>query len=279
MLLALSTLGCPELSLAEAAALAEGAGYAGLELRSAPGATVEVAAPAGMRRQWRQALARSGIHPLSVASYVRLCDPEVDDAAVVLAGIGELRLAHDLGAEWVRVFPGAPRGEPTDPALEERAGRRLAELAAAAAHLGVRVALETHDSHRTADDVLRLVRTPECDGVAIVWDVLHTWLGGEVPTETARLLRDRLGYVQVKDVAARDDLTPVPLGTGVVPLALTLTAAQGLTEWVSWEYERVWYPEVAGLDVLAEPARRWLEGVIAAGDPAKEDPWRSPAAR
>ncbi|MDQ1049072.1 sugar phosphate isomerase/epimerase [Streptomyces sp. V4I2] len=47
---------------------------------------------------------------------------------------------------------------------------------------------------------------------------MHTWLGGEQPSSTYVALSSFLGYVQVKDIASADDTTPLPLGSGVLPL-------------------------------------------------------------
>lgn len=265
MLLAVSTLGCPELSASEAANLAGAQGYSGLELRSGPTATVSTAASSTDRRNWRQTLERVGVQALSVASYIKLCDVEHDDDDVVGQGVAQLRLAHDLGASWLRVFPGGTRDVSLRRDTEARAGRRLAAIVAASDGLGVGVALETHDSHPTAREALRLLEAPGCEQVAVIWDGLHTWLGGEDPDDTARLLAGRLAYLQVKDVAGRDNLAPLPLGEGVLPLRhqLALVRDHDLTSWVSWEYERAWYPEAPSLDDLGEAARRWIAAALA----------------
>lgn len=265
MRLALSTLGCPELSLPEAAALAARQRYSGLELRSGTEATINTSASGGERQRWRHALDSAGVRALSIASYVKLCAAEADDADVVVAGLAEVRLAHDLGAAWVRVFPGGRRGVPVPAAVEVRAGRRLAAIVSASEGLGVRLALETHDSHPTARDVLRLLSADGCGPVSVIWDALHPWLGGEPPTETARLLGDRLAYLQVKDVASRDALAPLPLGAGVLPLRECLARVRELdpTGWVSWEYERAWHPEAPSLAELGDAGRRWVSNALA----------------
>lgn len=266
MLFALSTLGCPELSLTEAATLAAAQGYSGLELRSGPEATVQPTASVGDRRRWRSELDRHGVQALSVATYVRLCTAEVDDTEVVDAAMAQVHLAHDLDAPWVRVFPGGVRGGPVDPEADRRAGRRLAAIVAASEGLGVGLAVETHDSHPTARDVVRLLAADGCQQVAVIWDVLHTWLGSEEPEDTARLLTGRLAYAQVKDVAARDDLAPLPLGDGVLPLhhCLALLRDRDPAGWVSWEYERAWNPDAASLELVGGPGRRWLADALAA---------------
>lgn len=260
MRLALSTLGCPELSLSDAAVFASREEYSGLELRSGPRGTIDVTATADDRRRWRAALAAVDVQAVAVASYVKLCDTQVEDAIVVEAGVAEARLAHDLGAPWLRVFPGGTRGVPCAPDVEKRAGRRLAAIAAGTEELGVTVAVETHDSHPTAHDVLRLLDASGCQQVSVIWDALHTWLGGESPEDTSRLLGDRLAYLQVKDVASRDDLAPLALGAGVLPIARCLALIRDADPdgWVSWEYERAWHPEAPSLKDIGVAGREWM---------------------
>ncbi|MGA8113358.1 MAG: TIM barrel protein, partial [Actinocatenispora sp.] len=121
------------------------------------------------------------------------------------------------------------------------------------------VLLETHDSHRRAADAARVVAgAAERSGVSgpdgvplgVVWDVLHTWLGGETPARSAELLRPWLGYVQLKDVASAADTTPVATGDGVLPLPAVLAELRryGYAGWVSLEYERAWHPEIPPLE-------------------------------
>lgn len=265
---AFSTLGCPELGLAQAAELAASQGYSALEVRSGPRAGVQADAPRAQLRRWRRQLDQSGVLALSVASYVRVCDGTVDDETLVEQGLAHLRLAHELGAPWLRVFAGAPRGIPVSEEVDERGRRRLRQLLQRGGDLGVRIALETHDSHPTARDVLRVLDSDDLRDVEVIWDVLHTWLQGEHPVSTMRRLGPRLAYVQVKDVASRDDLTPLPLGSGVLPLhAVVRLAATAQVPWVSWEYERAWFPDVAPLTEVGELARRWL-GKAAVDRPA-----------
>lgn len=260
MRLALSTLGCPELTLAEAADLAHRHGYAGLELRSAPGATVEAGASLHQRAQWKNELHRAEVEALSIASYVTVCDTQVEDETVLETAVDHARLAADLGAHWLRVFPGGPRGGPPDPTVDAIGGRRLAAIVAATAHLGVGLALETHDSHPRGQDVLRIIDATDGAEVGVIWDVLHTWLADESPQETSSALGSRLAYTQVKDVASAEDLAPLALGAGVLPLRASLAAVPDLmSSWVSWEYEKVWHPEAPALADLAGPARRWLD--------------------
>lgn len=262
--LAFSTLGCPEADLNAVLDLARRHGFAGVELRAAPDQPVHVGLGHAERQRIAYRMQEAAVTPLSLASYVKVAAPDPPDQDVVDDGIAHLRLAADLGALFVRIFPG---GDPdtADPAGQDRrAARRLAALAPVAADLGVALALETHDSHRRAADIRRVLDHPGCEGVRVVWDTLHTWLGGETPKQTWELLSDRIGYVQVKDVPARDDLTPVLMGTGALPLpeVAAVLAAGHYTGWVSWEYERAWHPEQPSLAELGGRAAEWMRGTF-----------------
>ncbi len=267
--LAFSTLGCPEAGSTDVLDLARRYGFDGVELRAGPDQPVHTGLSDAQRQRVTRQLRESGVTPLSVASYVKIAAPGPSDQEVIDDGTAHLRLAADLGARFLRVFPG---GDPdiADPAAQDRrATRRLAALAPVAADLGVTLALETHDSHRRAADIARILDHPGCDDVRVVWDTLHTWLGGETPAQTWTLLSDRVGYVQVKDVPSRDDLTPVLMGTGVLPLAdvAAVLAAGGYDGWVSWEYERAWHPEQPSLADLGGRAAEWLRGTFSTDAP------------
>ncbi|MGW5650533.1 sugar phosphate isomerase/epimerase family protein [Streptomyces humi] len=254
MRLAFSTLGLPGAPLSETVRLASDHGFQGLELRCTKGESVEVAMDAAARRQARRTLDAAGVVALSVASYIQIAAPGPD--APVLADLHEhVRLASDLGADGVRVFPGA--GEGVGPEADLRAVRRLTAVADAARALGVRVLVETHDSHRSALDATRLVAAAGHPAVGVLWDVMHTWLAGETPSQAAAAVRDHLGYIQVKDVAGHEDLTPLTLGAGVLPLAECLGQVPEDC-WVSWEYEAPWYPAAAPLRDLLDAGFRHL---------------------
>lgn len=115
--------------------------------------------------------------------------------------------------------------------------------------------VETHDSHPTGADVARLLRAAGTSGVGAVWDLMHTWLAGEGPTETAEALRLWPAYVQVKDISGAADRTPMALGQGVLPLADCLRLLTPDT-WVSWEYEWLWHQHAPALPGLLADGRR-----------------------
>ncbi|TDE97617.1 sugar phosphate isomerase/epimerase [Occultella glacieicola] len=237
-----------------------------VELRAAPDALVHTELTAPERARVRQDLESAGIEVLAVASGVR-AGADTDDDSVVSALVAHLHLAHDLGARFVRVFPGAPThpaGKDELPRLVEdaagadaRIARRLAAVLPVAAAVGVRPVLETHDSHPRGADLVRVLDLLAAEhpdhAVGVIWDALHPWRVGERPAETAAALlphlRDGRGYVQIKDTVSAADTTPVLQGTGAVPVdeVLDELAGGGYDGPVSLEWERTWYPQVETL--------------------------------
>ena len=262
MKLAFSTLGVPGLPVADVVRLAATHGYHGVELRAHPEEPVHPGIGLTERVDVAAEFKAGGVEILGLAGYARVAEP--GDDAPVLTDIRELLdLARDLGAPYVRVFPGG--GTEQSPAeADATAARRLGEAAEYAADLGVRILLETHDSHRTGADAIRVLGLVGHRQVGSRWDVMHTWLGGEQPSSTYAALSPYLGYVQVKDIASAEDTTPLPLGTGVLPLAecVELLSREGWDGWLCWEYEKRWYEAAAPLPELLAAGREHLARLL-----------------
>ncbi|NJP41985.1 sugar phosphate isomerase/epimerase family protein [Actinacidiphila epipremni] len=261
MRLAFSTLGVPELPADQVARLAADNGFHGVELRASPEGPVHTGLSADERADVAAQFGKAGVQILTVAAYAKVAaagddEPVLDEIAAAVT------LAHDLGASFVRVFPGG-----ADLPAEEAdalAARRLAAAAPVAADQGVRVLLETHDSHRGGADVARVLGAVGHVGAGGLWDVMHTWLAGEQPATSFAALAPYLGYVQVKDIASASDTTPLPLGAGVLPLAETVEVLSRAEwdGWLCWEYEKRWYPQAAELPGLLGPAREHLTRLL-----------------
>ncbi|MFI8005136.1 sugar phosphate isomerase/epimerase family protein [Streptomyces sp. NPDC086010] len=262
MKLAFSTLGVPGMPVAEVVRLASGHGYQGVELRAHPEEPVHPGLGPVERAAVADEFKRGGVEVLTVAGYAKAAAAG-DDEPVLAELAGLVELAHDLGAPYVRVFPG---GGDQDPARADAvAARRLGAAAPHAADLGVRILLETHDSHRAGADVARVVGTVGHGQIGAIWDVMHTWLAGEEPAASHAVLAPHLGYVQLKDIASAEDTAPLALGAGVLPLKACLDTLDP-DSWVCWEYEKRWYPEAAGLPELLAAGR---EHILRLGSPKR----------
>src|SRR5690242_17042591 len=182
MKLAFSTLGVPGLPVPEVLSLATAHGYHGVELRAHPEEPVHPGLSPAERAATAARFKEAGVEVLGLAGYARVAAPGAD--APVLAELRALlHLAHDLGAPFVRVFPRADPDRPREES-DALAARRLGTAAEDATALGVRILLETHDSHRTGADVIRVLGPVGHRQVGALWDVMHTWLGGEQPADT-----------------------------------------------------------------------------------------------
>jgi sugar phosphate isomerase/epimerase len=262
MKLAFSTLGVPGLPLPDVLRLAAQHGYHGVELRAHPEEPVHPGLDAAQRSAVAAEFSAAGVEILGLAGYVEVAAPG-DDEPVLSELRALLGLAGDLGAPFVRVFPGAAPGESPEEA-DATAARRLGTVAGHAGDLGVRILLETHDSHRTGAEAMRVLGLVGHRQVGALWDVMHTWLGGEQPADTYAALAPHLGYVQVKDIASPDDTTPLPLGEGVLPLAecVEVLSRHGWDGWLCWEYEKRWYEAAAPLPDLLAAGRDHLSRLL-----------------
>ncbi|MEU6124905.1 sugar phosphate isomerase/epimerase family protein [Streptomyces sp. NPDC047123] len=266
MKFAFSTLGVPGLPVPDVLRLATTHGYHGVELRAHPEEPVHPGLGLVERADVAAEFKAAGVEILGIAGYARVAAPG-DDGPVLDEIRSLVALARDLGAPFVRVFPGGGTGQSAEEA-DATAARRLGTAARYAADAGVRILLETHDSHRTGADVTRVLGTVGHRQVGALWDVLHTWLGGESVTDTFAALSPYLGYVQVKDVASADDTTPLPLGAGTLPLTECVAhlGAESWEGWLCWEYEKRWYEQAAPLPELLGPGRELLSRLLTRSD-------------
>ncbi len=249
----------------EVVRLAAGAGFDGVELRAHPEEQVHPRIGLRERTAVRQQFADAGMEILAVSGYARVAAAHDERGEEELAAeLTELVvLASDLGAKFVRVFPGG--GDRPAEEADAEAARHLAAVAPFAAERDVRVLLETHDSHPRGADAARIVGPVGHRHIGVLWDVLHPWLRGEASADTFAALAPYLGFVQVKDVASAEDTAPLPLGAGSVPLADcvgALVRAQW-DGWLCWEYEKRWYPRAADLPGLLSAGREHLVRLVA----------------
>ncbi|CAL9445152.1 sugar phosphate isomerase/epimerase family protein [Streptomyces sp. enrichment culture] len=262
MKLAFSTLGVPGLPLSEVTALATAHGYHGVELRAHPEEPVHPGLTAEQRADVAAGFEAAGLDVLGVAGYARVAAPG-DDGPVLAEVRALVDLAGDIGAPFVRVLPGGGDEQGAEEA-DATAARRLGTAARYAADRGVRILLETHDSHHTGADAMRVLGLVGHRHVGALWDVMHTWLGGEQPVDSFAALSPHLGYVQVKDIASAEDPAPVALGAGVLPLAdvVEVLSRHEWDGWLCWEYEQRWYADAAPLPGLLTPGREHLSRLL-----------------
>ena len=252
MKLAFSTLGCPQWQLVEIADAARRFGFAGVELRCLAGELDLLRRPE-LRpprvEETRYVFAERG---LTVCCVDTSCCFDAVDAATrarnVDAAIRHARLAAGLGSPLIRVFPNEVPEGATRAETRARIAGSLGEVAARVP-LGVRVALETHGAFDTGEAVAEIVRRANHPSIGVVWDVANTIAAGETLARSVDALAPHLVHVHLRDarpVPGRRFWQPVLGGRGDVPIhdAIAKLHALGYREYVSFEWEKHWRPEI-----------------------------------
>lgn len=253
----ISTMGCPELTLAEAAALAQRHGLDGIELR-ALGGTINLPAHFAAAYGTPANLAALRL-PVPVVAF---CPSLKLVGATAVERDAFLRVvpwAEALGARWLRVFDAAAGGSAADLAAATETVRWWREQRAAHGWQAD-IMVETHDSLLTAAAVRRFLDA--CPGTAIRWDSHHTWKkGGEDPLVTWRGIKDAVVSIDVKDSisrpSAKHPYTYVLPGAGEFPMApLRAALAAEYSGPLSLEWEKLWHPYLPPLEEALTVARQ-----------------------
>ena len=263
MQIAFTTYSTPAWTPLRIALAAAALGYDAVELRAYNGANVPATLTPAECAELRRTFSDHGLAICAVGTSCRF-SPSEEEAAKGVADAGRyLRIASELGAPLIRVFGGAfDRERVSEEEAVERVARSLGALAQEARHLGVKVALETHDGFSAGALVgraLRLVAEPQ---IGACWDWLHPCRVGESPAETAGHLRGLIVHAHTKDARrnARGGWEAEYFGEGELPLSAILAemVAQGYAGPLSLEWERGGDPEPEKALSAYAPAMRAL---------------------
>ncbi|WFU09025.1 sugar phosphate isomerase/epimerase [Rhizobium sp. CB3090] len=260
MSLAFSTLGCAELELDEALALAARHGLDAIEIR-ALGGMIDLPAyfaarfgtPAGLVH----ALERSPVAVCALNTSMRLvgATPQAKEEF-----LRYLPWAEAAGIKALRIFDGGSTGDAGE--LSEALStlewwRETASREGFASDIMV----ETHDFLVRPDALGRFLEAaPDC---ALLWDTHHTWRkGGQDPAETWKQLRHNVRHLHVKDSVSKASgklpysYTLPGAGEFPMPALLFALAADHYDGVMSLEWERLWHADLPPLDHALREARQ-----------------------
>jgi sugar phosphate isomerase/epimerase len=260
-----STLGCPELDLDGAIALAARHGLHLLELRTLQGTTdlpawfqQHYGSPAGLAAHVRQ-------------RHVKICALDTSFKLIGHDDIDRVQLEHfvrwadEADVPWLRVFDGGRAGT-ADEVEQAAATLRWWQEARLKNNWAVDLMVETHDGFVTSAALRALVA--RCPKINILWDTHHTWhKGGEAPGVTWPVIRNHVVHLHVKDSVRRPspagdyDHTQVLPGDGDFPMEALreLLRVDRYAGVMSLEWPRMWHPYLPELDKALHHARqtRW----------------------
>jgi sugar phosphate isomerase/epimerase len=257
-LLSFSTLGCPDWSFETILNFAVNNGYDGIEIR-------------GIQRELDLLKCTEFSGKENIAATRKL----IEDKKIKIVALGSsakmhyakgaereknleeakrfIQLAQQLNCPYVRVFP---NNFPKDQERNETMNliiTALQELGDFAKNTGVTVLMETHGDLVQSEDIVKVITSVNRPNVGLVWDVINMWsVTKEPPALVYARLKKYIRHTHIKDlVFVNDKPQYVLLGKGSTPVfeAIDLLAKDKYKGYFSFEWEKLWHPEIAESDV------------------------------
>lgn len=268
--IAMSTLACPTRTLAEAVAIAEGAGCDAVELRTGGVRARELACDPFLsdETKTRGLFDVAGVKPACLATGVKFDTPVwppvvgflFDNEPEVRAAKRAIDLAAQLECPLVRVFGFERQGRESYKAALKRITGRLQLACDHARNTGTMVVVENGGDFAGAEQIAELIGAVDSTLIGAAYDVAIGHLAGDTPERMTGALRGSLRLVRVKDRGA--DGRPVQLGEGTQPVQAFVRhlAANRWSGTVVFEWEAAWFEGLAPIEeVLPGAVRRLCE--------------------
>ena len=257
-LLSFSTLGCPDWSFQQIVNFAAKHGYKGIEVRGLQRQLDLTKCPEFATAEARKAtlalMKRKGLQFVGLGSSANLHEPAGDAREKNLAEAKRfIDLAQQIRCPYVRVFPNNFPKEGGKKATMQLIVEGLLELGEYAKNKNVTVLMETHGDVVQIDDLAAIMQAASHSYVGLVWDVTNMWaVTKEAPSAAYTTLKKHIRHVHIKDAKLVDGkLQYTLLGEGDIPIweALTALFQNGYSGYYSFEWEKMWHPEIAEPEV------------------------------
>lgn len=257
-LLSFSTLGCPDWSFQQIVNFAAQHGYKGIEVRGLQRQLDLTQCPEFATAEARTAtlalMKQKGLQFVGLGSSANLHEPAGDAREKNLADArGFIDLAQQLQCPYVRVFPNNFPKAGDKKATLALMVQGLLQLGAYAKERNVTVLLETHGDVVQIDDLAAIMQEARHSHVGLIWDVTNMWtVTKEAPRAAYNRLKQYIRHVHIKDAKlVEGKLQYTLLGDGDIPVfeAITALAKGGYKGYYSFEWEKMWHPEIAEPEV------------------------------
>ena len=267
-----STLACPDWNLSEVLQAAKTYGYDGVELRVI---SRELDLwnlqefKASSLAATRTVIQDHNLVVTSMGSSACFHSPDTQelernfDSALRMAEI-----AAGLGAPSIRVFgdqiqPGSDRKQ-----TASRIADSLARLTEKLTPFGVQVWLETHGDFASAVDVSEIFAQLVCARVGIIWDPANAFGQYAEAPFIPRELASRVRHVHLKDLSTdtHDSIHYRLTGEGNFPFDTMFNSLAGIRfdGFVSFEWEKLWHPELVAPEIALPHFIKWWKSREAA---------------
>jgi sugar phosphate isomerase/epimerase len=250
-----STLGCPAWDWYKILDFARQNGFSAVELRGLQG-TMDLPsrpefAPDRIEQSKKEVAAR-GLRISCVSSSANMHDTDPEKHEAQLADARRfIDLASALRAPYVRVFGNKIVGA-RDAAVKNVA-QSLRSLGEYSGPKNVTVVIESHGDFTDSPTLRAVLEAADSPHVALLWDAHHTFVSGkEDPEFTVAQLGKYIRHTHLKDsIKKGDDVQYVLTGRGQVPVKRQVKALAGIGYGgsFSFEWEKVWHPELEGPEI------------------------------
>jgi len=263
-----STLGCPAWEWGKILDFAQANGFSAVELRGLQGSMDLPTRPefaADRIEQSKKDVAAHGLRISCVSSSAHMHETDPEKHAAQLADARKfIDLASALGAPNVRVFGNDMVG--TREQSIEHVGGALRQLGDYAGPKNVTVIIESHGGFTDSPTLKAILEKADSPHVAFLWDAHHTYVSGkEDPAFTIEQLGKYIRHTHLKDsVKQGNDVHYVLTGRGEVPVKrqVQLLAATGYKGSFSFEWEKVWHPDIEEPEVAIADYARVVGGYL-----------------
>ncbi|HEY1263926.1 MAG TPA: sugar phosphate isomerase/epimerase family protein [Terriglobales bacterium] len=263
-----STLGCPAWDWARILDFAQHHGFSSVELRGLQGEMDLPSRPEFAADRIQQSKKEIAAHGLQISCVSSSAEMHHSDPAKHAQQLADARrfidLAAALDAPYVRVFGNEMEG-PRE-AVMERVASSLRQLGDYAGPKNVTVIIESHGDFTDSPTLKTVLEKSDSPYVALLWDAFHTYISGkEDPEFTIAQLGKYIRHTHLKDgVKQGNDMHYVLTGRGIVPVKkqVQLLAKSGYQGAFSFEWEKVWHPDIDEPEIAIADYARVVTGYL-----------------
>ncbi len=182
----------------------EEAKFEGVELRTTHAHKVEVDLSPKQRVEVKRRFADSAVTLCQLGSAFEFHSTDPDEVRRNINGTKEyVKLAHDVGAEGVKVRPNGlqtKRGVPAEKTLEQ-IGKSLRECGAFADDYGVQIRVEVHGAETSRLDYIQtMMEIADHTNVYVNWNSNQTDLQFGTLEENFKRVQDKIAHVHMRDL-------------------------------------------------------------------------------
>jgi sugar phosphate isomerase/epimerase len=257
-LLSFSTLGCPDWSFNQITDFSAVHGYDGIELRGIQREmeltkVKELSTPQA-RQETLSIMRDKGLRFVDLGSSANMHIAESTERQKNMdEGRRFIDLAQQLDCPFIRVFPNTFPKDQDKAAAMDLMIKGLLELADHAKGSQVSVLVESHGDLVKIADLETVMKAAKHPNSGMVWDVTNMWtITKESPVEAYKALYPYIKHTHIKDAKlVNGEAHYVLLGQGEVPIfsAIDTLRNGGYTGYYSFEWEKLWHPEIGDSDV------------------------------